>query len=358
MRVSRLRFILPFLFLATACETDFDVAAPWEDITIVYALLDQNEPVQYIKLNKAFLGEGNALMMAAEPDSSYYPYSMEVKIEEWNETETTILRTIGFDTVSLYNKEEGVFPFPAHRMYKSLPYSHHFITSVGDTIWLNDKSIYKLIINNPVTGKEITARTQLIRNFTIIRPGFETEMSFKFDLNNTEIRKDFKWELPGNSGRNEFELIFRFREVDNATLDTINRAITISKTVINPSSSQQEIIYKILNREFYEACLNKIPYPDADQEERVKTRLHGFLDVVISVAAPELTNFINVYEPSMTIVQEKPVYTNIENGMGIFSARYQKMKTKKANAENLCFLNKYSLEVYKVNVDLKFFCNR
>ncbi len=45
-----------FVMLFTACETDFDVNAQWEETTVVYGLLDASDenPLQKIKLVKLF----------------------------------------------------------------------------------------------------------------------------------------------------------------------------------------------------------------------------------------------------------------------------------------------------------------
>jgi hypothetical protein len=43
------------------------------------------------------------------------------------------------------------------------------------------------------------------------------------------------------------------------------------------------------------------------------------------VAATELSTFLEVHEPSSSLVQEKPEYSNIENGIGIFSARFDRV---------------------------------
>ena len=34
--------------VVTSCETDFDVNAEWEEITVVYGLLDASKDTQYI----------------------------------------------------------------------------------------------------------------------------------------------------------------------------------------------------------------------------------------------------------------------------------------------------------------------
>ena len=70
-----------FLLILSSCETDFDVHAAWEEITVVYGLLDQNQDRQYIKLNKAYLGSADALQIAQITDSiNFLPENMEVRL--------------------------------------------------------------------------------------------------------------------------------------------------------------------------------------------------------------------------------------------------------------------------------------
>ena len=56
----------------TSCETDIDVTAEWKDITVAYGILNQNDTAHYLKINKAFLGDGNSLVYAQNADSSSY----------------------------------------------------------------------------------------------------------------------------------------------------------------------------------------------------------------------------------------------------------------------------------------------
>ena len=57
------------MILFTACETDFPVNAEWEEITVVHGLLDASTDTQYIRINKAYLGEEDAMLMAQYSDS-------------------------------------------------------------------------------------------------------------------------------------------------------------------------------------------------------------------------------------------------------------------------------------------------
>ena len=58
-----------FAIVFTACETDFDTNATWEEVTVVYGLLDASVVTQHVRINKAFLGNMDALQMAQYADS-------------------------------------------------------------------------------------------------------------------------------------------------------------------------------------------------------------------------------------------------------------------------------------------------
>ena len=52
--------VFAFLMMFNACSTDVDLYADYKDITVVYGLLDSGADTNFIKINKAFLGPGNA----------------------------------------------------------------------------------------------------------------------------------------------------------------------------------------------------------------------------------------------------------------------------------------------------------
>ena len=60
------------ILMFSSCETDIDVNADYQDITVVYGLVNPNDTNHYIKINKAFLGEGSALDLAADANNFNY----------------------------------------------------------------------------------------------------------------------------------------------------------------------------------------------------------------------------------------------------------------------------------------------
>lgn len=68
------------------------------------------------------------------------------------------------------------------------------------------------------------------------------------------------------------------------------------------------------------------------------TRFIGKMDFIISVGGDDLSIYMDLNKPSTSIIQERPVYTNISNGLGIFSCRYIK-----TISYNLHHLTRYEL---------------
>jgi len=69
-----------------------------------------------------------------------------------------------------------------------------------------------------------------------------------------------------------------------------------------------------------------------------------YMDFVISVAGNEFNTYMEVNQPSTNIIQERPEYTNISNGLGIFSSRYIKNQVSASDTRPIRFqLNPQSL---------------
>ena len=347
--------LLLFVLIVTiiSCEKDFQTTADYKDITIVYALLDQHDQNIYIKVNKAFLGEGDALIMAQQPDSSNYSGKLNVRIDEYEGNNK--VRTIEFDTTTLYNKEPGIFYYPNQPIYKSKPFQWYDITYfVGpegdtidyDTIWLNQNHKYKLSVLYPDSSKEITSQTYLIHDFTITKPGYSKIIKF---TNDPDATTTIRWNKPTSSEgsdqlyRYELSMKLNYREYSLGQ-DTIQKSLTFFSVTLSPSENLDEISYYFNDENFFSACQKHIPYSDPQQEANVKGRYSQNIEIDVAVANEDFTLYLEVYEPSTSIVQEKPVYTNIENGIGLFSSRFKKIKTKKLHTETIAELNALGLK--------------
>ncbi|MEI7982408.1 MAG: hypothetical protein WCI71_12205 [Bacteroidota bacterium] len=324
-----MRIIRSILFTATlltfliSCNKDLNVNADWQDITVVYGLLDQHADTTFIKITKAFLGPGDAMQFAKVPDSSYYPDKLEVRLDEYNGT--TLVNSFPCDTITMHNKQAGdsIFFYPDQLMYYS---------KAG----LNQDYTYKLMIKNRKTGKEITSQTGLISRFSILRPqvfaSFPPGQSFQV-----------KWEPAKNGKRYQLAIRFIYNEakisdpqhlvmkfvdwvVDNNIQGTDNQTLPFDNYY--PGDA------------FYAVVGAKIPVDPA------VTRSAYRAVFIFTVAAAEMNTYMEVTEPSLSLVQEKPAFSNIVNGIGLFSSRF-------INSTDSLTLSSITLSELKVNIHTK-----
>jgi hypothetical protein len=291
-----------------SCETDFDVIADYKEVAIVYGLLNQSDSIQYLRINKAFLGEGNSLSYAQVADSSTFGADISVILIET--TPGGITKEIIFDTVTLSNKQPGDFYSPNQLFYFS-------------DEPLNQDNSYELKVVHKKTGYEVSAVTRLVHNFSITKPsaGAKT-LSLKRSV--TQPNK-FEWDNAENGKRYQFRFYFNFKELNFGSNDTVYRKIEwlFPEVVSEKIDGTGESSVGYTNEQFYLLCENKIPYTDAAAEENVSVRYASICDLEITAIGDEFNAYLESNSPSTGVLIDKPVYNNITNGFGLFSCRYQ-----------------------------------
>jgi len=318
-------FLLVFT-LFSSCETEFNVNADWKEVIVVYGLLDQSQDNQYIRINKAFLGDEDAFIMASVADSiNYNPNNLEVKIEKVSASGNVLDTKILSDTIMF--KEDGLFSKDENIIY------------VFDTDnFLNDEKEYKLIITNLVSGNIIHSQTKLIHDLTLMssfnnpayKMGFYSHIG---DFSNTTI----EWTHSTNAAIYQMTLFVNYTEYGtDTTVKTIQKVYPIIEYDGNPNLSQL-----ITGEEFF----NLLAY-NISSSTTVNRRVNN-LDLLFSVGTSDLNTYIHLNEPPTGIVQERDLFTNIDGGIGLFTSRYNKMQenifltttTKEAIATHLDSLN-------------------
>jgi hypothetical protein len=311
-----LTLFLFLLFFTWSCEEDFNMNASYQDISVVYGLLDPGEDTVYLKINKAFLGEGNVLEMAKIEDSSIYANNMAAYIEEWENG--NFIKAYQLDSITTSNKEEGDFYNP----YQIIYYTPYLPAASRDYM-------LKLFIGS----REITSTTHLVNDFAINKPSAGS----KFIQFRKGTTGEVEWTSAKYGKRYEILIRIKYKEVLFNSPDTVYRyadwGMGTKKSVTAKGGEDLKVSYN--NDAFYIFIGNKIPYTDPSVENNVKERYTNDVDFIIACAAEELNTYMEVNEPSNSIVQERPEYTNISNGIGIFSSRYKNIRTKKVHPETI-----------------------
>lgn len=295
--MNRIYAIILFLtipFMWMSCEKDVKILDDFEDITIVYGLMNPNDSISYLRIERAYLTNGDIYESAQVADSNLYPYKLDVKIKSGNQV-------ITFDTVTIFNKNEGIFYAPKMQVYYA----------VTKDI-LNSDDEYNLEITNPVTGNIITSSSNL-----------HDGSGLRFDYPNYSItfESDKAVEFKSIKNARTYQLNLRFHYMEQIINDTTTREYKYVDWIFPTYSSLtltggENMAVPYIGEEFYANLTNNIPAAAGNQE-----RYYGEIELILSTADDTFNTYLEVNEPSSSLVIDRPSFTNIENGYGIFAGR-------------------------------------
>lgn len=321
--VTRLLFLIPLFGLLASCSEDFEVAAPYKNVTVVYGLLDIGDTAHYVRIQKAFLDENkSALDMATSADSSFYN-NITVHLKEL--TDTGKNGKLLFDEVMPrvdlssegYPKQPGAFFTVPNYAYKS-------------TRKLTAGLTYRLVVTNNATGQVDSAQTFAINNVIAPPPsGFNVPAitrlyNISFPLIIPNATYDLTVQVPVYSWTYEGIIRFHWQELGNG-LDRVDSAddhfATQQRDPADPNrsstilSTPEQSFYYFLQGAMKPAAANVSRYMDS-------------CDIIVWAASKEYADYqkITGAQGGLTADQIKPLYTNIKSNregaaLGLFTSR-------------------------------------
>ena len=289
-----------FAIVFTSCETDFDVNAEWQETTIVFGLLDAAKDIQFIKINKAFLGEADAEFMASFSDSvNYMPVELEVVLYKIDFNDTIDFRvlkdTIMFKDPLDVNGDPAIFSAEDNIIY-------YFYSPESDNFLSSNRS-YSLAIRNIKTGNIVSSNTEIIKGFNF-SAGIPNSSKLTFYVDALGFRfPRFEWSSVNSPNAEifQFNLIFHYKE------NEVEKELLWTQTALGSNDN----ILILSGEDFFHQFLAKKLDPLDDDLEREFINI----DIEMTLGTQELKTYIAVNEPISSIVQERPQFTNINNGI-------------------------------------------
>jgi len=306
------KFLIGFLFLAiigfwtTSCSNKVDINADYQEITIVYGLLNQSQDRQFIKITKAFQTDGNVMLAAGDPKNSMYdPSNLEVWLDEYKGE--TYLRTIYLDSVLITDKDSGDFYYPNEIVYA---------TPKG--VKIKQAFEYRLNIKVKSTGRLIEGKTYLIQDFSIKRPtSWQQYVSFTGRYN-----QKVEWKAAKNGILHQLTIRYFYTDIP-ASGPTSSHFVDLKFGIKRAANADgtEDMVQEFSGDAFYQNLAANIDLPEAGMH-----RYSDSLYYIFDVADEDFTIYLDINAPSNSIVQERPSYSNITNGIGLFSSRYTKLR--------------------------------
>jgi hypothetical protein len=335
MKQTSLLFFALVVLLAS-CKTDVELNAPYKNTTIIFGLLDRDSngdnipnhlDTQWIKINKTFLGEGDNNVYAGIRDSSEYKEEDFVRkvVEQIDPNGDIFEYDLIAKTVS--NRSiNGIFYGPEQTLYFFVP----------PTSGLVESSDYRIMLEFS-DGRVVSATTNLVRSggggsvsgSSMILASISTNNSFNYT---SEVPVSI---ANGGDNASVFEASIRFHYTeeiyasDDWSVEPISRTPKFIDYYIGSATSDniQSLGSKLTfsGRSFFQFLQNNLI---ADQRIRrvigtydTEEQRTECFDILVTIGNSDLRSYIDVNSPSTGVVQERPIYSNVSNGIGLFASR-------------------------------------
>lgn len=320
--------VLLVVLIFHACTTEVELNAPYKSTTVVFGLLDPKLDTQYIKINKTYLGEGNNYDFALIRDSSEYKweefkrlaiekYVNNTKVDEWD-----------LEAVEVSKDPYGLFYAPLQTVYM-LP------TPGG----MDPEATYKLVVdfhNRP----DVYATTDLVKTneVSIQNPLPNVAMILaQFNASTQDINyKDdvtVKWTPAPNVSSYDITLHFNYLEqtyADNAHTQLIKTdTLRLDYYIGNFNSDNLEtnggaVSANFAGEGFFSFLQSKLtvnPKVRRIPGHQFPAATAKCFELTIGMANEELGTYLSVNAPVTGVIQERPTYSNVSNGLGLFASR-------------------------------------
>ena len=313
--------ILLIASIISSCKTDFELNAPYKTIPVVYGLLDQSLDTQFIKINKSFLGNSNNANFASINDCTQFE-SLTAVIEEYNQN-NTLVRTNSLKEMMFGNLDPGIFYEDSQKIY-------YLETPSG---FFNDDYTYKLNVSVPDKNLNFSAETQIVSSsrfifpqifqFTFARNGLVIVQDLDLGTTDQYESPEIKWETAVNG--KSFELVIRFYFAEyTSNVDSTEKFIDWNLgTQTSVDIDGGETMLQLANgKSFFEIINNRLS--NYEFESQVLKRSFGSecIEIIVSAGNEDLNTYMQVNEPVTSVVTERPIFTNVENGIGLFASKF------------------------------------
>ena len=293
-----------------SCSTKVDLYVGFTDTTVVYGVLDVAKDTNMIKITRAFAGSNDdsfdVYQVVQLADSLNYPGKLDARLIEYRGTQGNAYahtgREIVLDTITIHNKEEGMFYAPDQKMYFT---TDHFNVNDG-----NEKYKYKLAVCK--SNDTITSEIGLLgsKSFQI-----HSSMVY-FRSKNAKTQKLF-FTPDDNDAIYQIKMQFNYKEL-HPKQDTVNKNIVMdlgSFDMMDLSYENNSYFVTYHESTLFRALATAIGH-DTIHAERF---FNGFV-VSISAYGKELHNYTLTNQPSGIADYS---YTNINGGCGVLSSRFK-----------------------------------
>lgn len=333
MKYTRFLILTLSLGFLQACETEVDLFGDGPQVPVVFALLDQSQQVQYFRINPTFKGEGDARELAGDTNVTNYGSSkIEVRLYDLDSTfadnPSATQYYVAEETREKLD-DNGIFD-PNILMYKlETPVT---VTTNGllnhiDNAILRPNHHYRLWMKNNETGAIATSEILMgdINDMKMLNPVDGSRKNsltqLKFFSGEEYVTYNFEFGRIDGARRYKLEMRYFYWEYFSA-VDSILDSVSYVIGETNDVRTSDASVSMDYNGEKFYSIIHTLLEPSAPGTSRKGMRV----DLIVTAVGDDLDTYIEVQDATISgLSQERPSYTNIENGLGVFSFRSTKV---------------------------------
>lgn len=295
------------IIVYSSCSNDFDLTESSTEIPVVYGLLSQADSAIYIRVEKTFIDENIEPKILAQDPNNFYFDNIIVQLTNLNSNKSYFLQKVDGNAEG-YPRTDGVFISAPNYLYKI----HNNQLDGGK---LGDTIPYELLIkkeDGSILAKSKTRVLKALQEKDITSPSSAGSLVFEYNKNfNIGFKPD------SYSFIHDISLIIHYSEEKNGVVENKSLKWPIIKNYNANQPGNLIIVYPVAGRAFYEYLKSNIA-PDPFVNRLLKT---GSIEV--TSGGVDVKNYINIVQANIGITSsgEIPTYTNIENGLGLFSSK-------------------------------------
>jgi hypothetical protein len=297
------------LLIVSSCETDFAIEAIEKEIPVVYGVLNINEPMQYIRVQRAFLSKGsNVSDLAKDPNVLYYIGGKAILTVPT--TGKTILgKRINVEDIGI-KRDMGLFAESPNILYE-FETKDWMVTPPGKVIFT---------FENASLPESITAQISMVKDLQLREGIPSVPLNLGYDRIIT-----IGWNHSTDTKLFDLTMRIHYQEKSNKTKGIfINNSIDwVLKNNLEVGSDPNKGTFSFKGVEFYKFLGNSLEV-SSDIQRNMKS-----VDIILSAGGSEFKEMLDLNQANFGLTGSNsiPRYSNIVNGIGFLSSRMKVNRT-------------------------------
>jgi hypothetical protein len=303
--MNRLLLIVCLFCSVWSCEKSFDTEAIEKEVPVVYGILNVNDSIQYIRVERAFLSKGKSVFeLAKDPDVIYYPsgkaYLSVPGTGKIIEGKRINAADIGF------GRENGPFVQTPNVVY-----------SFSTTEWkLNPPSKVVFTFESPSLSHQVSSEISVLKELQLRDGVPSVPLILGYDRIVT-----VGWSNSAEAKVFDVKMKMNYQEKSNQTNGVfLNKSLVWElKNNLEPGADPLKGSYTFKGVDFYKFLANSLVSSPNIQ------RIMLSVDFILSAGGVEFKEILNLNQANFGLTGSNniPRYNNIINGIGFFSSRIQ-----------------------------------